>query len=94
MELLFAQNLLCKGSAKKVVLLNLNTYSSLLFSSFNQLVRFFDLDPKNQGGNSFLRQSLIKGIVYKETYKIYYLENYKGPNPIPYYEEQISKPHE
>ena len=89
MELLFALNPLCKGSAKKVVLLNLNTNSSLLFSSFNPLVRYFDLDPKNQGGNSSLRQCLIKGIVYNKTYKIYYLENYKGPNPLPYYDKKI-----
>jgi hypothetical protein len=87
MELLFAQNPLCKGSSKKVVLLNINTNSSLLFSSFNQLVRFMDLDPKTQGGNSSLRQCLIKGIVYKDIYKIFYLENYKGPKPIPYFEE-------
>ena len=41
MELLFAQDPLSKGSSKKVVLVNLNTNTSLLFQSFNQLLRYF-----------------------------------------------------
>lgn len=83
-ELLFAQNPLSKGSSKKVVLLNIETNNSLLFSSFNELLRYFKLDPQTQGGNSHLRQCLIKGLTYKECFRIFYLEDYKGPSPISY----------
>lgn len=86
-DLLFAHNPLCKGSSKKVVLFNIKNNSSVLFSSFNNLVRFFKLDPQTQGGNSSLRQCLIKGTIYKEIYKIIYLVNYEGPNPVPYDED-------
>nr|QKS32153.1 GIY-YIG endonuclease [Sphaerobolus stellatus] len=87
-ELLFAQNPLSKGSSKKVVLFNLNTKTSLLFSSFNDLVRYFDLNPKTQGGNSPLRKCLLKGEPYKECFKIFNLEGYEGPKPIPYDEDK------
>jgi hypothetical protein len=88
MELLFTQNSLSKGSSKKVVLVNLNTNTSLLFPSFNHLVRYFGLNPKTQGGNSPMRQYLIKGINFKESYKLFYLLDYKGPIPIPYDENK------
>lgn len=88
MELLFAQNPLSKGSSKKVVLVNLNTNTSLLFPSFNDLVRYFGLNPKTQGGKSPLRQCLIKGTIFKERYKLFYLLDYKGPSPIPYDEDK------
>lgn len=88
MELLFAQNPLSKGSSKKVVLVNLNTNTSLLFPSFNHLVRYFGLDPKTQEGNSPMRQCLIKGMIFKESYKLFDLLDYKGPIPIPYDEDK------
>ena len=87
LELLFAQNPLSKGSRKKVVLVNMNTNTSLLFQSFNQLIRYFGLDPSTQGGNSYIRQCLINEVIYNDCYKIYYLENYKGNTPIPYDEK-------
>lgn len=87
MDLFFSNFPLCYGSSNKIVLLNIKTNYSVLCLSFNNLVRYFELDPKTQGGNSSLRQCLIKGIVYKEIYKIIYLENYEGPNPLPYNED-------
>jgi hypothetical protein len=60
-----------KGHSKKVVMVNLITGTSLLFPSFNELLRYLGIDPKTQGGNSLIRQCLMKGTTYKDSYKIY-----------------------
>jgi len=79
MELLFKKILYVK-EIKKVGLVDLNTNASLLFLSFNHLVWYFGLNLKTQGGNSPLRQCLIKKTLYNGCYKLYYLEDYKGSN--------------
>lgn len=91
MEVLFAQNPLSKGSSRKVVMENFISGTFLLFPSFNELVRYFELDPIKQGGNSTIRQCLIKGTTYKNSYKFYYLKDFytqaknsEGIIPIPY----------
>ena len=84
MELLFAQNPLSKGGRKKVVLVNLDTNTPLLFKSIYDLTRYFGLDPKIQGGGSYLNKCILNQMVYRNSYRIYYLEEYKGPTPVPF----------